>query len=255
MVNMLSVLIMIFLLIPSLETYGQDADKTYKAYQAVLTDNIGWSEGSILLNDGTELKGLLKYNDKNGLLSFEKGSDSRSFTSRNVAGFEFHDEQTNKQRVFYTFPYDDSQNNVKRPLFFEVIKEFKLFAVVAKSDPVDIEQKSVSTPGVYNNSTGTFSAGTHVGSWIEISQTETIYIMDTNGNITPYLKTVSKEIDGVLDDRSKSKNKLLNKDLLEDYIGKEMYEKLVSYANENSLEFQTKADLIKILDYYSEISK
>ena len=251
-VNILSVLFTIFLLVSYLETYSQGADKAYKA---VLADNIGWSEGSILLNDGTELKGLLRYNDKTGLLSFEKGSDSRSFTSRNVAGFEFHDEQTNKQRVFYTFPYEDPQNNVKRPLFFEVVKEFKLFAVLAKSDPVDIEQKSVSTPGVFNNSTGTFSSGTPLGSSIEISQTETIYIMDTNGNITPYLKTVSKEIDGVFYDRSKTKNKLLDKDLLEEYIGKEMYEKLVSYAKKNSFKFQRKADLIKILDYYSEINK
>ena len=99
-----------------------------------------------MTNDGSEAKGLLKYNDKNGLLSYENGSDSRTFTARNVVGFEFFDEGMRKQRIFYSFPYEDSQNNIKRPLFFEVIKEFESFAVLSKVDPLEIDHEPVSSP-------------------------------------------------------------------------------------------------------------
>ena len=115
-------------------------------FESALPLSIEWSSGSILTNDGTELKGLLKYNDKNGLLSYENGNDTKILTARKVAGFEFLDEKIGKQRVFYSFPYEDSQNNVKRHLFFEAIKEFDRFAVLSKVDPVEIDQSPVSSP-------------------------------------------------------------------------------------------------------------
>ena len=112
------------------DVFSQDA-----LIESALPLSIEWSSGSIMTNDGSELKGLLKYNDKNGILSYQNGGDTRAFTARNVAGFEFFDEGMRKQRIFYSFPYEDSQSNIKRPLFFEVIKEFESFAVFRKSTP------------------------------------------------------------------------------------------------------------------------
>jgi hypothetical protein len=247
--NLLSILIVALFAICS-DCYGQD-----KITESILPVSLEWSEGSIMLNDGTELKGLLRYNDKNGLLSYESGNDAKSLTARNVAGFEFFDEDIQKQRVFYAFPYEDSQNNIKRPLFFEVIKEFGSFVVLSKVDPIDIEQKSVSTPGAFNPTTNTIARGTNFGTSTEISQTETIYIMDAKSNIQPYIKIVEKEVDGVFYNTSKTKTKMVDDDLLAEHIGSEMRKKLTAYAKENKLSFKRKGDLIKILNYYSELIK
>ena len=223
--------------------------------EAALPVNLEWSEGSIMTNDGKELRGLLKYNDKSGLVAYENGSDKKSFTARNVAGFEFFDEETERQRIFYSLPYEDPQNNVERPLFFEVIKEFAVFAVLSKVDPIDIDHKSIPTSAAFDPYTSTFVRGTHYGTTTEISQTETIYLMDPQGNIRPYIKIVEKEIDGIFYDTSKTKNKMLDDDLLEEFIGPANNKKLVAYAKENDLSFKRKSDLIKILDYYSELIK
>ena len=111
----------------AVDAFGQDV-----LVQSALPLSIEWSSGSAMTNDGTELKGLLKYNDKSGLLFYENRNDTKTLTARKVVGFEFFDEKLGKQRVFYSFPYEDSKNNIKRPLFFEAIKEFERFAVLSK---------------------------------------------------------------------------------------------------------------------------
>ena len=221
--------------------------------ESALPLSIEWSSGSIMTNDGSELKGLLKYNDKNGILSFQNGGDTRAFTARNVAGFEFFEEGIRKQRIFYSFPYEDSQNNIKRPLFFEVIKEFKSFAVLSKVDPLEVEHNSVSSPAGISPVTGAVARGQSWGTITELSQTETIYFMDTKAVIRPYVQIIEKEVDGVFYDISKTKNKMIDDDLLEEFIGPNNKKKLLSYAKENKLSFKRKSDLIKILGYYSEL--
>lgn len=104
------------------------------ASKVFLERSIDWSEGSIMLNDGNELKGVIKYNDNTGVLNYENGNVSRSLTSKSVAGFEFFDEGQNRQRIFYSLLFDDPATNVKKHSFFEVLIEFKTFAVLSKRD-------------------------------------------------------------------------------------------------------------------------
>ena len=246
--NWYGIAITIISLFAATDAVSQDA-----LIESAIPLSIEWSSGSIMTNDGSELKGLLKYNDKNGILSFQNGGDTRAFTARNVAGFEFFDEGMKKQRIFYSFPYEDSQNNIKRPLFFEVIKEFESFAVLSKVDPLEIEHNSVSSPAGISPITGAVARGQTWGTITEMSQTETIYFMDTKAVIRPYVQIIEKEVDGVFYDISKTKNKMIDDDLLEEFIGANNNKKLVSYAKENKLSFKRKSDLIKILGYYSEL--
>ncbi len=234
-----------------LSTLIIDASAQDKMVNSIIPVSIVWSQGSIMLNDGTEIKGLLKYNDKSGLLYYENGNDARSFNARGVVAFEFFDERLSKQRLFYSFPYGDPLV----PSFFEVVKEYKSFAVLSKVDPIDIEHKQVSTPGNYNAYTGTLAHDRNVGTSVEISQTETIYFMNDAGDIKPYVQIVEKEIDGVFFDRSKTKNKMLNETLLQEHVGSAMHTKLVAYSKENKLSFKRKVDLVQILDHYSQLIK
>lgn len=234
---------------PIVDSFGQR--KLDKAAESILPINSEWCEGSIMTSDGIELKGLLRYNEHSGLLSYENGGEGRSFTSRAVAGFEYFDERLQKQRVFYSIPYDD-ERGISRPLFFEVMKEFRSFAVLSKIDPIDIEYKAISSPGAFDPTTGAFAPSGNYGTRIETSQTETIYLMDAKGTVKPYLRIVETDIDGVIFDRVKTKNKLLDGDLLEHHVGKEMNNALVRYAKEKDLSFKRKSDLIKILNYYAQ---
>lgn len=211
-----------------------------------------WYQGSILLNNGNELKGLVKYNDKMEVLSFENGRHSKSFTSRNVAGFEFFDEVEHRQRVYYAVPFEDRRNNIERPLFFEVILDLKDFALISKIDPIKFEKREFSTPQIYNPATGTFSAGRYYGRQTNISQIETLFIMTPNGDVYPYLKITEKEIDATIFDRSKTQNRILDEDALRKFTSP-YYNELLTYAKNNSLSFKEKDDVIKILQHYAKL--
>ena len=105
---------------------GQD-EKNRK--DGLTTHREEWYEGSLMTTDGTELKGLLWFNDNNGVLSFRTGEATRVFTARSVAGFEMFDENQQKQRVFYSLEYEDpDQPGAKRAYFFELLNDFGKFA-------------------------------------------------------------------------------------------------------------------------------
>ena len=216
------------------------------------TPDIEWGEGSIMLNDGKELKGMVRYNDKKGILSFENGSDSKSMTSRNVTGFEFFDERLQKQRIFFSLPYEDAEFNIVKPLFFEMIKDLGSFAILIKTDP--IKTKIKSSGGGATGFNGVMMAQPP-SITTTVSQTQTLYFMDSKGNIKPYLRATSMNINRDWHDKSKTKNIMINEDIIQDYIAEPWYTKLIQYAEDNNLEFKKKDDFLKILDYYEILVK
>lgn len=209
-----------------------------------------WHEGSVMMNDGTELVGVVRYNDDTGVLSFENGNTSKSLTAKSVAGFEFFDDAQNKQRVFYVFSYADPLTDIVGPLFFEVVKEFKTFAVLSKVDPLQVKEKSNTTPGT-TTPNGGYMPG-YSFTTTEISQVETIYVMDPDGRIMPFIKITEKDIDDRWFDRMRVRNKYVDEGLLETYTGPH-YGALLKFADENKLNFKRKADLIRILEHYQEL--
>src|SRR5688572_1529615 len=201
--------IVVVLLLVNISLFAQ---KKKKVEEPLLKETAEWFEGSILLNDGVELKGLVKYNDNNGVLSFQDGTDSRVFTSSRVAGFEFFDASHQKQRIFYSFPYEDSHTGVERPLFFELIRDYKTFAVLSRLEQLDIGQESYSTPQQMGWGTNTR---------LVVSQTETIFLMTAKGEIKPYLKNVNKEDDKInlaTGKDIKTTHKMMDEDLLLEFI-------------------------------------
>jgi hypothetical protein len=212
-----------------------------------------WFEGSILLNSGKEIEGLIKYNDKNDIVSIENGRNSKSFTARHVNAFEFFDEVEKRQRVFYSVEVEDKINNVKRPLFFEVLVDSKEFALISKIAPIRVERKEYSTPAIFNPATGSFTAGRYYGYPATISHTETLFLFSKEGEMRPILEIKEKEIDGMFFDRSVVKNRILDDEVLKRFTTHH-YKELVNYARENSLSIKEKNDLITLLKYYNSIN-
>jgi hypothetical protein len=215
-----------------------------------LNPDVEWGDGSVMLNDGTELKGVVRYNDRNGLVSFQNGDDSRSFTARSIMGFEFFDEALKRQRLFYTLPFQNQDEQGKRPTIFEVLKDLQNFAIISKMDPVEIE---VRQSGAFGAASGGVAVVVGGGMQTFANQTETVFFLTPEGEIRPYMKVIRKVADRLLYDRSKIKHKLIDDDLIEEFIPKEKYEQLRVYAKKNDLEFGIKEDLIKIFEYYKTL--
>jgi len=217
----------------------------------LLEDTHEWHEGSIMTADGTALHGALKFNDKTGLVAYESGSVSETFSAQSVAGFEFFDEASDKQRIFYSFAYNEGSKDVKRFFFFEVLKELKTFAVLSRVDPIEVSDASRGAMPLLSPA-GTLMVFGSSSSANEISQTETIYFMSPDGKIDPYVKTIERDVDWVID-YSRTKNRYLDEGLLKVYTQSE-YDSLVKFAKDNKLDFSRKNDLIKVLEQYQELT-
>jgi len=211
-----------------------------------------WFDGSLLLNNGHEIKGLIKYNVKTDIVSVENARISKSFTARHVKGFEFFDEIAQKQRIFYSVETEDRVYKVKRPLFFEVLVDLNDFALLSKIAPIRIDKREYATPAMFNPATGGFSAGRYYGYPSTISHTETLFFLDKDGQLKPFLEIQEKEIDGMFADRSIVKNKIINPDLLRKFTSAH-YSQLISYAERHQLSLKEKDGLVTVLNHYREI--
>ncbi len=211
-----------------------------------------WFDGSVLLTNGREIKGLIKYNDKTDIVSIESGRISKSYTARHVQAFEFYDEIAEKQRIFYAVEVEDRSYNVKRPLFFEVLADLKNFAVISKLAPIRIDKREYATPAMFNPATGVFTAGRYYGYPSTISYTETIFFLSRDGELRPFLEITEKEIDGMFADRSVVKNTILDADLLEKFTGSH-YRTLMQFSRKKNLDLKNKEDLIALMTHYRDI--
>jgi hypothetical protein len=233
-------------------------------YSRIADNHVEWNEGTILLMDGRKFSGLLKYNSKTGLLGFESGAVSKSFTARTVMSFTFFDAALGKNRNFISVEYQNlnvkdnaSLNPLKskgavelRPVaqFFEVLFEAKTFALLSASSSVQVKTRE---PGYMPDASGgsqmvPFSAGT------TYSQTEMLFIFDDEGNIKKWIEITNKEIDAYLFEKKSTKRTNLEKDILEDYTAPH-YQELKEYAKKNKLSFKKKEDILNILEYYNSL--
>ncbi len=209
-----------------------------------------WNNGSVMLANGEELKGQVRYDDRNGVLAYKNGEDSRSFTPRTVAAFEYKDKIVGLQRIFITMVYEDPEDERDKaaPLFFELLREFKAFTVLARAEEIKLSQKRTQA--------GVNSVGVTITTTV-IKQPEIVYIMKGDNQILPYIKTVSKTDDlrEAIGQDAKTKERMLDRSLLADVVTEPIYEKLKQYAKQNDLSFKYKEDLLQILDYYKTLVK
>jgi len=215
--------------------------------QAMLPE-IPWTDGNLVLNDGTRLTGKLKYNDRVGLLAFEDGAgDSRSFTARTIATFEYQDEKVSRKRVFYSLEYEDPERKgSKRAFVFELLKEFDDYAMLSRFDPMDVRQ--VVAPVSFTSSPATGSPRTI------IDLAETVYILTREGEIAPIFRLSEFISDGGVFDSERKKRRMVDRMLLP-YFNDDAYYQMMEYVDEQELDIWEKEDFIKALGFYKETLK
>lgn len=205
-----------------------------------------WTDGTILTNDDEELKGKVRYDDLQSILFFRDGAVEKAFVSRQIKMFRFFDPVKKSDRLFYSLEFEDRKFNVKRPLFFELIKEFKTFAVLTKVDPVQFNEAPGQPRGTQNNSMKELNAV------MRIQQFETICFMSPEGLIEPYLEIEILIKNGIFEERVRNRQTILDEKLFEKYFGERANEKIMTFVKHNELQLTNKEDLLKVLDYYEK---
>jgi hypothetical protein len=181
-----------------------------------IAQSLDWADGKIRLVDGTSAEGKLCYNKTTGVVSFQSDKQSGSYNARTLASFEYHDKH------FYSIPYRASTGVVKQ--FFEVVREYKDFAIICKTDKL--------SPG-------------------SASEITTLYFVQS-ADVTPYLEVLQREVKWRLFAMNKLQVRILNSTLPKQIMG-ENFAKVKAFAKERRLLWHVKDSLISILDYYDSL--
>jgi hypothetical protein len=218
------------------------------SYAQNASNREGWTKGSITLTNGTTLQGYVTYNHREDFITYRDGDNNKVFTSRNVIQIRFYDATQGGDRIFVSLPYtaDYTSQDQTPYIIFEVLKEFRDFAVLSRSAPAEA--------GFLASTKNVIMSTPITRSYLpETIQEETVYIVDDKGTIRPYFKEVYRENAHASERDEHSKAKILNERLLAEYIGFSKYQKLQEYASENHLNFHQRAGFMQVLSYYETL--
>jgi hypothetical protein len=151
-------------------------------------------------------------------VSFESGKNSGSYNARNIIGFEYLDKH------YYSIPYTASSGRTKQ--FFEVVREYKDFAVISKTNSLS------------SNTT---------------SEITTLYFMrSTDFTVKPFLEVLDRDVKWKMFDANKTQIRVLDSGLPKEIMG-DNFEKVKAFAKERKLVWHVKDSLLSILDYYDSL--
>jgi len=209
-----------------------------------LRDEIGgldlvWSKGSVMLNDGTELHGKLKYNEYDNVISFDSGDNLRQFTAKTCVGFEFFDVDQQKQRMYVSLDYS-FDGKVPVPVLFGAMLELKSLAVLRRAS-LNVTLKV---------STGDSEISDRPKRLQYTQRWEVIYLMSGPGEIKELAYFVMKDHRRDLWDKESAE--VVGLEFLKELIGQAAFDDLEKYQEENKLSFKDRGELLLIFDYYQE---
>lgn len=208
-------------------------------------------KGRIFLSDGTEETGIISYNDATAVVSFLSDTRSGTYNARNLSGFEFFDDSLRQTRTFFSMEYEMRDGGSKTSQFFEIVRQYKNFAVIIKTDPVSIRKRT----GVVEATIFSDFERTRV----VVSNAMTVYFINEDLNVRPYLEVSSKEVSHInklwgwdIFAGESTRTRILDHDLPKKLMGIH-YKKVVAFMRERKLFWDRKDDLIEILDYYDSL--
>ncbi|HEY3405897.1 MAG TPA: hypothetical protein VGK59_21075 [Ohtaekwangia sp.] len=214
----------------------------------LLKDAGSWNEGSIARSDESRIEGLIKYDNRNEILFYNDGQNTTSLKPEGIIMFEFYDDSLRQQRTFYSLEQKDPETNKVIPMIFEVLRDYKSYAILHRVYPIEIIRSS--HPGRTLDGEPTAAAPFKAG--VEVIQKEAVLILDESGEIKPYFELITIERNPPSLVQPKNHD-VINPDLLAEYIPESDFQKLKDYAREKELQFYIKDDLLKILEYYDSI--
>jgi hypothetical protein len=194
-----------------------------------------WRPGSISLVNGSNRSGYIKFNDKTGLLSFRDEEEEMTFTPNTVNRFTFQQTDSTK-REFYALLIQEYEQPLEHLAFFEVLRQFNDFALLARPYRAETKKRRTYSPGV---------------GWIDmydyVDQNEILYFVDDKGKVMPYMKVTYES------DQRRPRAEMLNAHLLKVYTGPH-YSAVQKFLKEHKLKVKRRQDLLLVLDHYAQLA-
>ena len=173
-----------------------------------------WHEGKIMLEDGTTLKGSVKYDMQTDLVQLKVEERYESFTARKVLSFEIYDKTVKRYRNMYSLPYATS-GTYKAPVFFELLEEGKITLLCREA----LEYRTTSSSFYYYSN------------FTRLVVVYNYFTLEENGDIIPFVGKKNDWLDKMNDRRSEVQN----------------------YAKDKKLDFDEKYDLVQIVTFYNSM--
>jgi hypothetical protein len=204
--------------------------------------NTEWRKGSILRDDNSALEGLIQFNDKLGMIKYKKNPDSeeRSFTEKSIVAMKLFDDKTSAWQNFAVFNVKEESTGLQAALLFEVLMEFKKFALLTRVERVNVAVRMRQDAFGYG----------HYHEKVGHEQFEKLCLVNDDGNATVAL-SVSEFERKKLSLGSKVKPQL-NRQALEKYLADD-WEKFNALVKSNKLNLKKRADFIRAFEYYRQV--
>jgi hypothetical protein len=233
--------LLICLLLVGLITHAQDIRK--------LGMNPTWYEGSLQLKSTDKLEGLIYYNTNFGTIQYKSKSQGEtiSFQENRVMKMHYFDPKLNRTRHYSAITYIDTLTDKIHETLFEVFKDFGDFVVLSR-----ISKAALLFPSNYNPNSITILQDFGVPADKMFVQVEGIFFIDKRNKLALFCLIKDMDYDGLLYDYQKSKSKIIQSEVLEDYT-KDHWISLEKYIKENKLKPKLKDDLVRILDHYEHL--
>lgn len=209
-----------------------------------------WYEGAIVKNDGTKVKGRVRYNEPLGLVNFRDEYDEQtSYPATRIAGFEYFDTSRNKWRNLVSIENFNEQRNTMALDFHELILESENFSVWSKTEPLFMKKEQRFSPGVPTSPGGPPSMPS-MTTTESLNRSEIIYLMDPRTerfHLLLRLESSERTTKRLPDDPATDKRGDINMSVIEQILGTAKLKQLQRYAKDNDLSWRKKNDVLQIL--------
>jgi len=209
-----------------------------------------WSQGSITLNDGTVLNGLLNYVSTDGVVVYRTGAEDpeiRTIFLATIVKMNFNDLAEGINRKFYSLAFPNAVTGNEEVFLYEVLKEFDTFVLLSKKDQLQTQVSSYQNS--YSISPKWFSSKSTV------TQTEEFYFVDKEkGQLEKYLTLSYKRVRAGMYGYRNEEIKFLDKTLFPKYL-KQSWEQVQKYEAENHIKLDRRENILLALNYYEALGK
>ncbi len=213
-----------------------------------------WYEGSVVLSDGTELTGLIRNNEKGGVISYKEKANEKTFESfraASILSLEYFDIDRGIARKFYSLSTTNANDGIEDIFLFEILREFEHFAVLSLlGKTTGHETKEIIVPmiGVGGLPTPSTIPGKEI-----FMQTEEIYFMNEDGKRELYMLIEHRDVDASIYKYKTDKGKVDDPSLPSRYMSNSEWTEVTNYVKRINLKVDNKEKLLTLLDYYATL--
>ncbi len=216
---------------------------------AQISDDLGihsqWVSALITFKNNESIEGLIQHNLYTGNIIYQDPSGEKIPINENrILSMEYSDPATGLYRVFYAFEFKDKETGRVDEMLFEIVKDFKNFAVLSKYLP------ATSLGNLSDNDDFDILASRKHGS--VYGQAEIILFVGEEAELELYFILAYLKKDGLLFDQTKFKVQVVDKKLPKKYL-KDYWSEVEAFMDENRFNLKSKRELFQVLDYYESL--